>query len=266
MTKSTLYIALLITSFFAAGQPGYLGKKNWVEANALLFSALSNPTVNKAQEDELLKNSFHINKTLAISYHRVLNRKRALGFVYNYDATGMYWQPTLYQESQGSYGNSYPYGNRVNVYNGKGEVPDLKVKTHMIGISHLRYIKKLGNIAPIGFYTEWELLYSTSTIHDEKFDDKIESFGLGYIGFGFGVRKVIAQRLTFNIGIKTRLSSYIAEAFYHEGADPIAFLDDSYGSYNEDSYDYEYELKNTAKNRVTKKQLINFSIGVGYLF
>jgi len=235
MLKKYIYITLLIISGLAISQPGFMGKKNWLEGNLLVFSALRSPTATKTHDDGFYKNAFHLNKTLVFTYHRVVDRKRAIGVEINYDATGFYWQPSL-------------NGNIVNMYADEGEVPDLKVRTKMIGISYLKYANKLGNIAPFGFYTEWEALYSNSTVYDAKFDDNLQTFNLGYLGFGLGVRNIIAKRFTLNLGIKTRLSSYILEALQ--------------GATNEEKASYLHQ----AKLRVTSKQLFNVAIGLGYIF
>jgi hypothetical protein len=234
MLKKIIYSALLFVFGTAMAQPGFMGKKNWVEGNLLFFSALRNPTATRALDDGFYKNIFHLNKTLALSYYRVLDRKRAIGFEYNYDLTGFYWQP----QSE---------GHTVNIYKDKGEVPDLKIKTNTLGVSYLKYANQPGNIAPLGFYTEWELLYSNSIIYDSKFDDNIDSFTLGYVGFGLGVRSIIAKKITYNLGVKSRLSSHLLTIF--EPKDP-------------DNND----IIKSAKGRVTSKQAFNITIGLGYIF
>ena len=235
MLKKYIYIPLLLLSGLAMSQPGFMGKKNWVEGNILLFSAIRSPTATRAHDEGFYKNVFHLNKTLALTYHRVLDRKRAIGFEFNYDATGFYWQPNL-------------NGTPVNIYAQEEDVPDLKVRTKMVGVSYLKYANQLGNIAPFGFYTEWELLFSNSTVYDSKFDDNLETFSLGYLGFGMGVRNIIAKRFTFNLGAKTRLSSYIIEALA-----PLT---------TEKQEDYVHH----AKIRVTSKQFFNITVGIGYIF
>ena len=131
----SIYIAFLLVSGVAMSQPGFMGKKNWVEGNLLLFSAMSNPTATQPQEEDFYQNVFHLNKTLALTYHRVLDRKRAIGFEVNLDATGFYWQPVQYQSNN--------TGAVVDMYTGEGEVPELKIRTKMVGVSYLKYAKRI---------------------------------------------------------------------------------------------------------------------------
>lgn len=70
---------------------------------------------------------------------------------------------------------------------------------------------------------------------------------MGFLGYGVGVRNIIADKFTFNMGMKLRISKHL--------------ISSTLGSQPEDYDTIEY----AAKDRVAEKQFINFVFGLGYL-
>jgi len=243
MKKSfILIIGLLLAASTSFAQPGYRGKKNWIECDLLAFSAVLQPTYNKGNGgngadnpvSSMVYNYLRFNTTLSFSYNRVIDRKQALGLQLNIDRTSFGYTPQL-------------NGADIPLYD--DDLPETKLFSRTIGISYFKFSKTKGNIAPQGWYTEWEMLYGKSIMYDEKFDQKLGDFGLGYIGIGFGIKKIYLNRFLLNIGGKFRISNYI-----------FNIIKDT------DNMSNEELLFHNAKGRQTAKQFFNATFGLGYIF
>ena len=189
MLRIYIYTILLLIIGTSYAQPlGYMGKNNWIELNTHLSTALSSPTLNKRNSPERILNVYHLNKAIGGSYYRVLGRRRVLGLVYSYDVTG--FDPQY-----------LPLVNSV-----VQQAPFFKVETHMFGVSYLKYFQSSSRIAPIGPYSEIELLYGLSKISpNDNIGVSREEFDMKYLGVGAGFRNTIGNHIIYNLGMKVRM-------------------------------------------------------------
>ena len=177
--RAFLIITFTLIISAAFSQPGYLGKKNWIQADLNLFSALFNPNATADYQDyvdggsSIFGRTLNINTTEYIKFHRCLDRKKSFHIGYGYGETGMesIYEYSHHDNNDGYISNTrsysaptstYPSFELMNInYDGQefDKVP-FYTSTHHISAG-ITFFKngKIGNIAPLGFYTTVQLDY-----------------------------------------------------------------------------------------------------------
>lgn len=194
--------------------PGYQGKRFFIELGGSFFFNLGFPTAqNKGPKSfpfDEHTGHFTLKDRYNLSVHYVFSRKNTIKLAYNYQVSGLNTTtstPSLFQSSQDFHNLFY------------------QLHAHDINLGINIYGKSNANLAPLGFY--WDLglrfIFVNGVLRDQRveyadnradnrpYPDQVAAlthetftFMLGFTAL-WGYRTVIADRITFRVGIETTI-------------------------------------------------------------
>ncbi len=156
--------------------PGYEGKRNPLQLELQASPALADWVF---QPEGALAANLHLN----LNYEHVISRRTAIGI----DAG-------LFQTTQ-----NFLFQNKTGSIRLQGASIGLFAKTY-------RFLRK-GNIAPLGPYQKWEILYLPYRIDNPE--TSFPNFGerRAYhdfaLSFAVGTQRVFAEHFTYHLGVQT---------------------------------------------------------------
>lgn len=265
----TIILFLVNSSQTQAQVPGYQGKRFFVELGGSFFFNLGFPTAqNKGPRSFPFgehTGHFTLSDRYKLSAYYVFSRKSALKLAYNYQVSGLNTSATtssLFQSGQDYHNLFY------------------QLHAHDINIGINAYGKSNANLAPLGFYWDFGIrfVFVNGVLRDQRVDyadnradnrpypDQVAPLTHESFTFMFGVtamwgyRAVIADRITFSVGIETTIFPQ-----YLVIASPISPLPNPFNIANGGSSDElsQYQLQ-TIRN-IQDRYLLGIHISLGAL-
>lgn len=210
----TIALFLGISSQTKAQIPGYQGKRFFIELGGSFFFNLGYPTAQNKGPRSFPFNAhtghFTLKDRYKLAVHYVIARKKTIKLAYNYQVSGM--------NTAVSTASLFQVGiDNHNLF--------YQLHAHDINLGFNLYGKANTNLAPLGFY--WDLglrfIFVNGVLRDQRveyadnrsdnrpYPDQVAplthetfTFLLGFTGT-WGYRTIIADRITFSIGIETTI-------------------------------------------------------------
>ncbi|BDS13635.1 hypothetical protein [Aureispira anguillae] len=269
--KYILYLTLfflLNSSLTQAQVPGYQGKRFFIELGGTFFPNFGYPTAQNKGAQSFPFNAhtghFTIKDRYSLALHYVLSRKQTIKLAYNYQVSGL--NTTASTPSLFSGSNNQDYHNLF-----------YQLHAHDFNVGFNLYGRSNANLAPLGFY--WDLGFRFVGVNgvlrdqrvsyaDNRIDNRPDPQQLAPLThetftFMFGVtamwgyRTIIANRITFNIGIETTIFPQ-----YMILASPIGGIPNPFSSTG--SFEVTEYQKGVIRN-IQDRYLLGVHIGVGAL-
>lgn len=269
-----IVLGLCISGLVAQVAPGYMGKRLLVEYSGSFAPAIFRFNPNGEKGFDPIPPEFNLpfnyGHKLSISY--VLNRKRMVELGYERYSTG-----TEYRASFNKLDRENLYSEELNIMSGYGIV-----NSNVINLGYRNFVN---GIAPLGKYRTYglKLLFSNTNLDNMNFttndnigndiyidyipkkDIKTVEWGLYY---GFGINRIIADKIVINIGAELALMLSALGEFRqsYDGSNFIITEDenpDVSSQFDVVSVD-DYLIKKSSK-RVFSSQFFNIKIGIGFL-
>ncbi|MBL4648998.1 MAG: hypothetical protein JKY03_04650 [Aureispira sp.] len=210
----TITLFLVNSTHIQAQVPGYQGKRFFIEIGGSFFFNLGFPTAQNKGVNTFPfaehTGHFTIKDRYKLSVHYVFSRKNTLKLAYNYQVSGLNTSavtPSLFRSDQDYHSLFY------------------QLHAHDINLGINAYGKENANLAPLGFY--WDLglrfLFVNGVLRDQRveyadnrsdnrpYPDQVAPLTHETFTFMFGLttmwgyRTVIADRITFSVGIETTI-------------------------------------------------------------
>lgn len=238
MKSIVFFILIIIPSLsFSQGSPGYLGKKMIAGYQMRTFPSFKNPNSETANSSDDISTSLNIEHYLF--FDRVVGRKSSLGANVGYLST-------------------FFLANNTN------SVEKVNALSFNVSYKHFSF-----HSAPMGIYTKVSLGVVQINPSDHvtggssRFSNDITITGISKtlwnLGLGYGVNRIIADKLVLGLGFEFNLN-FSGLAKYT--ADDIRSFDADAG----DSEGNQEILTDRAIGRVAIHNLLNFKLSVGYIF
>lgn len=261
----TIILFLVNSSQTQAQVPGYQGKRFFVELGGSFFFNLGFPTAqNKGPKSFPFQEHtghFTVSDRYRLAAHYVFSRKNTLKLAYNYQVSGLNtnaFTPSLFQSGQDYHNLFY------------------QLHAHDINIGINAYGKSNANLAPLGFY--WDLglrfIFVNGILRDQRVDyadnradnrpypDQVAALTHESFTFMFGVtamwgyRAVIADRITFSVGVEATIFPQ-----YLVLASPIGPLPNPFNTSGDQLPQYQLQ---TIRN-IQDRYLLGIHISLGAL-
>ncbi len=210
----TITLFLVNSTQTQAQVPGYQGKRFFIELGGSFFFNLGSPTAqNKGPRSfpfDEHTGHFTLTDRYKLAVHYVFSRKNTFKIAYNYQVSGLNTSavtPSLFQSSQDYHHLFY------------------QLHAHDINLGINVYGKANANLAPLGFY--WDLglrfIFVNGVLRDQRveyadnradnrpYPDQVAPLTEDPFTFLFGLtalwgyRTVIADRITFSVGLETTI-------------------------------------------------------------
>lgn len=247
--------------------PGYQGKRFFIELGGSFFFNLGYPTAqNKGPKSfpfDAHTGHFTLKDRYNIGLQYVVGRKQSLKLAYNYQVSGLNVTtstPSLFQSSRDIHNLFY------------------QLHAHDINLGINLYGRATANLAPLGFYWDFGLrfVFVNGNLRDQRveyadnradnrpYPDQVaalthetSTFMLG-VAASWGYRTVIADRITFRVGIETTIFPQYIFVGNPGGPLPTPF---NISGNNQEIHVYQLETIRSIQDRY----LFGIHIGVGAL-
>lgn len=242
MKSIVLSILIILPALsFSQGAPGYLGKKMVAGYEMRTFPSFANPNSEITDPSEDISTS--LNAQHRLFFERVIGTRSSLGIDVGYIST--------------FYLSSNSFAKNITAEEVSALSFDISYKYYSFHSAPFGLYSKFSlgmvQVNPSDYFKEGASLFSKDLFISGQSRNMLN------IGVGYGVNRVIADKLLLGLGFDINLS--------FPGLAQKTSDDERY--FDEDSGDSELNqeiLSDRAMGRIAIQNLLNFKITIGYLF